>query len=284
MWIKYGSNRIGSWAHWVDAAKLPPPAPQKTFKDRYLSVQNDTGEDIKVTVQAYVPDGSGWKWSPSDPAVNQKGWTFNVSKSKTIDLKAPGSTKFLRARKARIWATSLDGKRSWLEHQTQDLKVSSTYKAASRKRLTNLFSKPQTPPPSPEEVLKDAHNLRTSGQLAAAREKFVLFGELYPDDARALDARFWKGWTENEEALYWPAIWSFYDLIVTAPVDHVRVAHSFYFTGNAYAHLGYCGYAVRNLEVVAYGNVVAAPEWVQAAKDMITWLNNDDGTTCQNWD
>ena len=73
-------------------------------------------------------------------------------------------------------------------------------------------------------------------------------------------------------------------MIVAAPEGHEFQAFAFYYLGDSYASLGYCGYAVRTLEVVAYGDVEAPKEWVKAAKDLIKFLNDDDGATCENWD
>ena len=42
--------------------------------------------------------------------------------------------------------------------------------------------------------------------------------------------------------------------------------------------------SVRTLEVVAFGEIEAPTEWVKASKDLIKFLNNDDGAVCANWD
>jgi hypothetical protein len=41
---------------------------------------------------------------------------------------------------------------------------------------------------------------------------------------------------------------------------------------------------VRTLEVVALGEVDAPKDWVKAAKNLIKFLNDDDGAVCENWD
>ena len=51
-----GSNSIGAWASWVDAVKVKKPvAAGATFTDRYVSVQNDSGKDLVVSVVASAP-------------------------------------------------------------------------------------------------------------------------------------------------------------------------------------------------------------------------------------
>jgi hypothetical protein len=73
-------------------------------------------------------------------------------------------------------------------------------------------------------------------------------------------------------------------MISSAPDDDENVPYAFYYLGDSYSSVGYCGYAVRSLEVDAYGEVNAPKEWVDASKKMIKFLNDDDGQVCQNWD
>jgi hypothetical protein len=73
-------------------------------------------------------------------------------------------------------------------------------------------------------------------------------------------------------------------MIVASPEDNEFQSYAYYYLGDSYAALGFCGYAVRTLEVVAYGELDAPKEWVKAAKAMIKFLNDDDGAVCQNWD
>jgi len=80
------------------------------------------------------------------------------------------------------------------------------------------------------------------------------------------------------------ALQAFSDMIAAAPKDDLYVGYASYYAGNAYAALGFCGYAVRMYEVVAYGELDLDATWVKAAKDHIKALNADDGAICANWD
>ena len=73
-------------------------------------------------------------------------------------------------------------------------------------------------------------------------------------------------------------------MITAAPNDHEDLPFAFYYLGLSEAADGYCGYAVRNLEVVARGEVDAPADWASAAQQQIDTLNNDNGTQCANWD
>ncbi len=285
IWVKYGSNSIGYLASWVDAEKLKKDQPEtKTYKDRYVSFRNDTGEALDVSVQAYVPSGSSFKWQPADPGKSDKAWKFRVTAGKVLDAKRPDDDTYLRAKTLRVWATSLDGKRNWLDFKNKDLGVADkSYKAAKRDRFTQDFQKGGGKP-NPDDVITTAHEFKDDGKLAQAKQQFDLFAELFPDDSRVHEARFWSGWVQNQLGQHWDAVQSLYEMITAAPDDDPNVPYAFYFLGDSYSQLGYCGYAVRSLEVDAYGEVNATKDWVKAAKNMIDFLNNDDGQVCANWD
>jgi cathepsin L len=79
MWIKYGAQQIGYLATWVDAEKKQKPPPEeKLFKDRYVSIKNDSGEDLDVDIQAFVPSGKSWAWMPEDPEKSTKSFRVRV--------------------------------------------------------------------------------------------------------------------------------------------------------------------------------------------------------------
>ena len=284
MWIKYGVNQVGYLATWVDAEKKQKPPPEdKLFRDRYVSLKNESGEDLDVQLQALVPSGGKWTWVPDDPDKAQKGFSFRVTKGQTLDVKRPDTGKHLRAKRLRVWAKS--GKNAWSEFKTRNLDVASkSYRAADRDRFTHVFPKAATPAPKPDDVMRAAHEAKEANQLAQAREKYQAFVELFPEHADVHEARFWVGWTQNREGLHWDAVQSLYEMVVAAPEDNEFQAFSFYYLGDSYAQLGYCGYAVRTLEVVAFGEIEAPAEWVKASKDLIKFLNNDDGAVCANWD
>ncbi|HEY3496593.1 MAG TPA: C1 family peptidase [Polyangiaceae bacterium] len=285
IWVKYGSNSIGYLSNWVDAEKVSKPPPEdKLFKDRYVSIRNDTGEDVDVFVQALVPSGSGFQWAPADPDKSTKAWKFRVGKGKILDAKRPDTSKFLRAKSMRVWATSVDQKRNWNEFKSKTVAVAKkSYKAAERARFTQRFDK-SARTPDPEELLLEAHELKEDSKFADAREKFELFTELFPDDDRVHEARFWTGWTENQEGKHWDAVQTLYEMVSAAPEGEENIGFAFYYLGDSYSQLGFCGYAVRSFEVVAFGEVDAPKDWIKASKDMIKYLNSDEGSVCDNWD
>jgi C1A family cysteine protease len=285
IWVKYGANSIGYLSNWVDAEKVSKPPPEdKLYKDRYVSLRNDTGEDLDVFVQALVPSGSSFKWLPADPDKSAQAWKFRVAKGKTLDPKRPDTNKFLRAKSLRVWATSTDAKRTWNEFKGKTVNVAkSSYKAAQRARFTQPFNKGGGVPAA-DDVLLEAHELKDASKLAAAREKFELFTELFPEDGRVHEARFWAGWTENQEGNHWEATETLFEMISAAPESDDNLPFAFYYLGDSYSQIGYCGYAVRTFEVVALGEIDAPKEWIKASKDMIKFLNDDEGSICENWD
>jgi C1A family cysteine protease len=285
IWVKYGTNNIGSVASWVDVEKIQKPVPEeKLYKDRYVSLRNDAGEDIDVSVQALVPSGSTFKWLPADPAASQQAWKFRVSAGSVLDVRRPDNNNFLRAKKVRTWATSLDGKRTWHDYRGKDLGVASkSYKAAKRDRFTHAFPK-NIAAPDPDDVLTSAHELKADKKLPEARDQYELFTELFPEDGRAHEARFWTGWAENQLGQHWEAIQDLFGMVSAAPDDEPNLPFAFYYLGDSYADVGYCGYAVRSLEVVAYGEIDAPKQWSDSAEKLIDFLLDDDGTVCENWD
>jgi C1A family cysteine protease len=284
IWVKYGSNSIGYLAAWVDAEKAQKPAPAETlYSDRYVSFRNDTGGDIEVSVQAYMPSGSSFKWVPGEPGSAQ-AYKFHVSSGSVLDAKRPDDSKFLRAKKLRVWATSGDGKKSWNDFKTKDLTIASkSYKAAQRDRFTQDFPKTGGQP-NADDVFTSAMEFKDDNKLTDARDQFALFVELFPEDPRVHEARFWNGWAENQLGESWDAIQDLYAMISAAPEGDENIPYAFYYLGDSYSQVGYCGYAVRSLEVDAYGEVNATKDWVDSAKKMIKFLNDDDGQVCENWD
>ena len=284
MWIKYGVNQVGYLATWVDAEKKKKPPPEnQTFKDRYVTLRNESGEELEVQIQAQVLSGNKWVWVPDDPAKSSKAFAVRLAKGQTLDVTRPDTRRGLRAKNLRIWAKS--SKNAWTDFKTKTLPVASkSYRAAARETFIQVFPKVSTPAPKPDDVLRAAHELKEANRLPQAREKYRSFLTLFPEHADAHEARFWVGWTQNREGVHWDAVTSLYDMVIAAPEEHDFLAYAFYYLGDSYAALGYCGYAVRTLEVVAFGDVQAPKDWVTASKDLIKFLNNDDGAVCANWD
>jgi len=284
MWIKYGVNQVGYLATWVDAEKKQKPPPEeKLFRDRYVSLKNDSGEDLDVQIQAQVLSGKNWVWVPEDPDKSTKAFAVRLPRGQTLDVKRPDNGKYLRAKKLRFWAKS--SKNAWNDFKSKAMNVASkSYRATARESFVQVFPKAATAAPRPEDVMTAAHELKEANKLAAARDKYRSFVELFPEHDDVHEARFWVVWTQNREGSHWDAVTSLYDMIVAAPETNEFQAFGFYYLGDSYASLGYCGYAVRTLEVVAFGDVEAPKEWVKASKDLIKFLNDDDGAVCENWD
>jgi hypothetical protein len=69
-----------------------------------------------------------------------------------------------------------------------------------------------------------------------------------------------------------------------APEGDDNIPFSADYMGMSEAAQGDCGYAVRYFEAVAYGELGAPRDWVNAARRNIDALENDDGAICSNWD
>lgn len=284
MWIKYGSNGIGTWASWAEAPPVAKAPSGKSFSDRYVSVLNDSGEAVKLNIVVRPSDTN--KWYPADPG-SANAIQVTLEPGKRYDVIRPDNKSFAIGNAARFWADSLDGKRHWTAQKDKDA-VSGTfpYNANRRQRMTFALGKADAPAPADasDKMLQEGSALRSAGKYSEAHDKYVLFKEQYPSDARVPEAAFWIGWTLYKQKLANEAAWAFYDMINEAPQNHPYIGYAFYFQGLSYALEGYCGYAVRALEVPAYGEVPVPSAWVKAAKDEIDKLNNDDGTICDNWE
>lgn len=283
MWIKYGSNRVGAYATWAEPAAIPPP-PLPTYSDRYFSVKNDSGEPLKVSVQAEVAQGGGWSWLPAGPGAAQPSLVFSVAPGSTVDVRRPDQ-QYLRARTVRVWAQSTDGKRTWKEYEDKNFVLAAKpYTAAGPQRATYSFEKGAAASLAADQLFATAADARKAGKYADAENAYRAFTDQYQDDFRVHEARFWLGWDQYQENKYSDATLSLYDMISAAPSDDEDLPFAFYFLGLAEAGDGYCGYAVRNLDVVANGEVDAPSDWVGAARQEIDSLDNDNGTICANWD
>lgn len=282
MWIKYGSNGVGARATWIEPAHAAPPA-NPTFADRYLSVANDSGLPLEVSVEAQVSSGGGWQWTPAAPGG--KAFAYSVPAGSTLDLKRPGTSEFLVARTARIWAQSTDGKHNWTQYRDADYVVAAKpYTAAQRERTTLHFGAASTPVPTPTEIWQKGESARKAKNYSAAEVQYGQFADQNASDPRVHEARFWVGLSRYQQGKYPSAVTALAGMINAAPEGHEFIPFAFYYLGVSESAEGYCGYAVRNLEVVAQGEVDAPPEWQSSAQDQIKYLQDDDGNVCKNWD
>lgn len=284
MWIKYGSNSVGAWATWSEPVHADPPPPP-TFADRYVSVKNDTGEALKVFVDAEVMNGTVFSWVPALPSANAATFKYDVPAGVTLDLKRTDNNTYLRARKLRIWATSVDGKRQWVTNKTADYVVAAApYQATERERVAVRFQQAAPAASNPDQLYQAGHSARERGDWAGAERSFQAFADQYSSDGRVHEVRFWVGAAQYLQGKLSDATMGEYHMINGAPRGHAYIPFAFYYLGASLEAQGYCGYATRNLEVVAYGDVNAPDDWKQYAKDEINAMMQDDGTICANWD
>jgi C1A family cysteine protease len=285
MWIKYGANSVGAWASWVQPTTTTQPS-APTFSDRYLSIANDAGEALTVYVQGEVEDGAGgWKWAPAGPGASAAAFKYTLAPGQSLDVKRTDTNEFLTAKAARIWATSASGSGNWTEYQSKDLVMASApYKAAARDRTTYHLQAGAKPTPSAAKLLAAGKAAITKKDWAAADDAFQQLVDHYPSDHKIVDARYWLGYAKFHEQKYKDAVDVLYKMVSSAPDGNAMVPFGVYYLGLSAAGEGECGYAVRNLEVVAYGEIDAPASWERAAKKEISTLENDDGTICSSWD
>jgi hypothetical protein len=282
MWIKYGSNGIGHFASWAEPTHPAPPQ-DPTFSDRYLSIANDSGEAINVSVEAEVVSGSSTTWVPASGGGN--AWTFPVPAGATVDVKRKDNGKFLTAKTARIWGKAATGNHSWTQYQGADLVlVSSPYTATKRDRVTFHFRRPDAPAVTPDSLLNDANTARGAGDYAKAEGLYQHFVDTYPNDARIHNTRFLLGFTQYRAKKYDVSTNTLYNMISAAPQGDENIPFSVYYMAMGETAEGYCGYAVRNFDMVAHGEIDAPADWQNSAKQNISQLEADDGTICSNWD
>lgn len=277
-WMAYGTNDIGSYPTWVRPAV--EEASQPTFDDVYVGLTNKTGAELKVSIQTESDEDGALQWRPGPGADD--AFSFVVPTDKTVYPKRPDG-KLLRAKRARVWATSADGKRHWPLKGKADLTlVSKPYRADQRAHLAIPFTN-DAKPPSVEELLAKGHELRNQGKLVEARGSFADAARLAGTDPRVHEAKFWTGLVEYELNAYWDSANTLYEMIVAAPPAHPLLGYAYHHQGMDFTELGQCGQAVRAFEVVASYDLGMPPEWVQGAKDAIATLVADDGTRCGSW-
>ncbi len=281
MWIKYGTNNIGKNAAWI-APVRQPPAPTPSYNDRYLTLQNDSGEPLDVSVAAQTGAGS---WVPAAPSANAAAFTYTLAPGTSMDVKRTDNKQFLTAKAARIWAKSHDGKHQWTAFKTADFVVAAApYSAERRERATFHFGHAQSAEQTADDLFTIGETARKAGDSPKAEAAFQKFADHYASDSRIHDARFWLGYSQYQEKKYNDSTMTLYTMVSSAPEGHADIPFGTYFMAMSLAAQGDCGYAVRNFETVAYGEIGTPPDWIDAAKNNIKHLEADDGSICSNWD
>lgn len=283
MWIKYGTNSVGKNAIWAEipAAQKPAPA-QLSFNDRYVSLRNDASQAVTAHVFIYAPSGKTWTWQPGSPPKG-KSLDVSIQPGQTADLKV--GTSFMHGTKVRFWALGKDGKTQWTDYKSSDMIIASgTYTAAQRERQVIPLAEPVKPQPSAAALFTLAETARGKGDYKNSYANYLAFTQVYPQESRIHEARFWKGWIEYQLKTYADANKTLYQMIVAAPSSDIFHDYGIYYYGMDYAALGYCGYAVRTLEIIKYGETKLSKDYVKSASDYIDYLKKDKGKVCANWD
>lgn len=277
IWVNYGANRIGSYGTWGEPAGVAKPA-LKTFNRRYVRLKNDSDQDLEAHVKLETYRSSKWVWDPGKAA----DWIdVTVPAHGTADVRW-SSNKLATGRALRVWATSKDKQQTWTTNRDAPLVFTSgDYAALKFERYTHVLGKADQ---EPKALWTEAHALRKANKLPEARAALQQFIDAFPEHKKVHEARFWIGWCFFKEKSYWDASDSLYAMAVAAPETDKRLGDAFYYLGASYLKLGFCGYAVRNFEVVVHADLDVPEKWIKSAQSWIDKLEKDDGKLCANWD
>jgi tetratricopeptide (TPR) repeat protein len=283
IWIKYGASSIGFDGLWVEPVVEPPPA-QVMWKDRVLVVENPSDVPVRVHLLVEALVNGKWVWNPGAPGKNKSWLTHTLKPKEKRKLRLTEKTS-IRGRKVRMWAETEDKKHSWTEYKDKDLLlISKPYRALTVQSKTVRIPLLGDPPPSPEELLIAAHELRVDSKLAEARKLYEQFVTLYPDNEWVHEARYWTARTLLDGGDYERAAVAYFAMLNAVPDGHELVGFGHYDLAITYLSMGSCGHAKRNFEVVAYGGVKLDPSWITEAKSWLKKLKADKGELCLNWD
>jgi hypothetical protein len=280
IWVKYGSNEIGTSAAWAVVEPDVPEPKIQTFKARKLSVRNKTGADIKVFVQYK----SGKTWSPAKPAEGADALAFTIAdggEALLSGLEVSGDTALpLVASDVRLWAETKGAKVTWTKYKgkTLDLTPKGSYKATEPETFIFTFdpenadAAPKSEPTkglSADALFDEAYAAFDGGKYAESRNLFSDFLTQFPGHARTPEVRFWLGYGFYMESKFYEALMEWYDVTVTYPDDDF-VAYALFYSGLAYTARGQCDLAVQCYDLVAHaGYPSATEEWISAAKEQI---------------
>jgi C1A family cysteine protease len=278
IWIKYGANRIGSYGVWGEPAGVAKPA-TKTFNRRYVRLKNDGDQDLEAHVQLETYRSEKWAWEPGKAG----DWIdVTVPAHGSADVRWPSNNKLATGRALRVWATSKDKQQTWKANKDAPVVFTTgEYAALKFERYTHVLGEAD---PDPKRLWTEAHTLRKANKLTQARAALQRFIDVFPEHKRVHEARFWIGWCFFKEKAYWDAAHDLYAMAVAAPETDKRLGDAFYYLGASYMKLGFCGYAVRNFEVVVHAQLNVSEKWIKGAQKWIDKLEKDDGKLCANWD
>jgi len=284
MWIAYGSSAVGSYALWTEPLVEPP---QQAFAERYVNLENRSDEEIRAYVYFDAKGKTAFKWLPGDPSsAGVPPTTYVLAPRQKVRLKSQSSGKSYAIRALRIWAESKDKKRRWSVYQDKALVVAAApYAAASRQTKTVVIPAPNEPVPDPSTLAAEGETAYSTGDFETAHSKFGQYLELFPDGAEQHDVRYWDARAYYDAGDASRAEEGYASMIAAAPDDASLLADAYYDIGVMMIDGGYCGYATRNLNMVAYGDLWSAtPKLIKEAKRWLKVLNKDDGKLCADWE
>jgi hypothetical protein len=285
MWIKYGSNEIGSSAAWAVVEPDEKPAKTKKFESRQLLVRNKTGQPLTVSLLYKY----GKSWAPAQPGKgDDQALRFTVAADSEALLGNGGEE--IVASKVRLWAEGTDDG-AWTKHRGTDLALvpDGSYTAQEHDTFVYTFDGSNadvtgkggsTKGKSANDQLAAAFVLLEDGKQEEGRAAFSRFLEAHPGHARVAEARFWLGYSYYLEGSFYEALIEWYDVVYEHPEDDF-VAYALYYSGLAYTSRGQCDLAVQCFELVAHGGYPAATqEWIDAALDQLDKLEDDAKAYC----
>jgi tetratricopeptide (TPR) repeat protein len=299
MWITYGSNRIGSYSAWVMAKDDPNAKPNdepdpvvvNEYKERYLQLDNQSGEDLDIYIQWHTYRDGKWKWLPKNPS---KGKTIDVSlkDGESKGISDPTHKPFpLQAKKVRVWAKGKGkGGGDWSHWKKNDLELAPDAYEAQELDTFSLALLPGgadsagggPEPMDKDELFNQAYAMYADGQYTEAQAAFATWKTTFASDSRVPWALYYMGVALVMEGDNWGALLHFADFADTAP-DHDWISYVYYWAAVAYMYEGECGYASQLFDAVAYGGFGAPQSWVDAAIGNLDTLNKDDGQICSTW-
>jgi hypothetical protein len=285
MWIKYGSNNIGSSAVWAVVEPDDQPAKAKKFESRHLLVRNKTGQPLTVSLLYKY----GKSWTPGSPGqATDKPLRFTVAADSEALLGNGGEE--IVASKVRLWAEGAqDG--AWTKHRGSDLALvpDGSYSATEHETFVYTFDDTNadtagkggtTKGKSANDQIAEAFTLIEGGKHVEGRAAFARFLERHPGHARVAEARFWLGYSYYLEGSFYEALIEWYDVVYEHPEDEF-VAYALYYSGLAYTSRGQCELAVQCFELVAHaGYPSATKEWIDAALVQLGKLEKDSKAYC----
>jgi TolA-binding protein len=256
--------------------------PDKAWKERALSVRNETGKDLRVFVQYH--DGKGWK--PGKPGgANALEFPFPDDAIGPLGNAEGGP---LTAQKVRLWAKASDGSATFTSYKGKDLKLApkGPYKGSEPETFLFTFEaddadeggKPKKDPDATltEEQLFDAGYAAVEAeQFKKARKLFKQYLERFPDGERAGEVVFWRGYAHYLDGNVYNALVDWREQVINYP-DHDFVPYSLYYSGLAYSEREECDLALQVYELVIYGQYVGATaDWIDAAKKQVKKLKKN---------